>query len=401
MIRAGTVIRVVLMALALACSATLVFSGMHFSEYFRAPDAIFWGFAAPLLGVLLCTGFLVLPTAGRLALGSLLVTVALVEGIFAVVSAWGEPEVETYVAPEYYEDHEALGWVPKAGITTPASKRVNGAEIYDVEYAIDDRQRRITPVSAGQARSRFLLFFGGSCTFGEGLEQAETLPSLVAKRAPSHMPYNYGFHGYGPQQLLARLESESIADDVEEDDGILVYLFIDSHVNRAIGSLVIYTGWAHAAPYYEIDASGQPARRGNLTTGRPVTSLFYSLVGRSQVLRYFNVEMPLVITDSHVEHTAQIFARSAALFREQFRSRRFVVVMFPGSSLAGRLGAALDRQGVESLDYSQLLDYSQAKYHLPEDWHPTAEANEVIAEQLAADLAIHEDVSLWASEPQN
>jgi hypothetical protein len=100
-----------------------------------------------------------------------------------------------------------------------------------------------------------------------------------------------------------------------------------------------------------------------------------------------------VITDAHIEFTAQIFARSAVLFHEQFGSGRFVVVMFPGSTLAGRLRLALERLGVEFLDYSQLFDYQQPEYHLPEDWHPTARANQVMAQRLDADLVDGADPS--------
>jgi hypothetical protein len=387
------VIKRTLLALAFVCFAILAFSVVNAGEYFRDPHSILWRFAAPLTLALLCLAFVVLPATGRLALGSALVTVGLIEGFFALLNASQQPQVETYVDPGYYQEQNDLGWAPRPGITTRASKCVDGVPIYDVEYAIDDRGRRITPVASTQGRTRFVLFFGCSCTFGEGLAQTETLPFFVSKGAPRIMPYNYGFHGYGPQHLLARLESGSLRGEVEEREGDLVYLFIDSHVNRAIGSLAVYNGWAHSAPNYVIDASGEHVRRGTLTTGRPLTALAYSLLGSSQVLRHFRVEVPPVITDDHVEFTARIFARSAALFHEQFGPGRFVVVISPGSTLAGRLGSALERLGVESLDYSQLFDYQQPEYHLPEDWHPTAKANQVMAERLDADLADGADPS--------
>jgi len=387
------VIQRVLFALSIVCSAVLAFGVATAGEYFRDPHSILWHFALPLMLALLSLAFAVLPATGRLALGSVLLTLGVMEGSFALLNASRQPHVETYVDPGYYQQHDALGWAPRPGSTTRASKRVDGASIYDVEYAIDALGRRITPVASTQERTRFVLFFGCSCTFGEGLGQTETFPFFVAAGAPRIMPYNYGFHGYGPQHLLARLESGSLRGEVGEREGDLVYLFIDSHVNRAIGSLVVYNGWAHSAPNYEIDATGEVVRRGTLTTGKPLTALAYSMLGLSQVLRHFRVEIPPVITDAHVEFTAQIFARSAVLFREQFGSGRFVVVMFPGSTLAGRLRLALERLGVEFLDYSQLFDYQQPEYHLPEDWHPTARANQVMAQRLDADLVDGADPS--------
>jgi hypothetical protein len=361
--------------------------------YVRDPHTIFWAVGAPLALALLGTAWLSLPPTGRLALGSVVLALALVEGAAALVNASREPRIETHVAEDYYQEDPTLGWVPRPGIRTPAWKRVNGRTVYEVEYAIDARGRRLTPVAPARSRTRYALFFGDSCTFGEGVGQRETLPYYAAERAPDHAPYNYGFHGYGPQHLLARLESGTLRSEVEGDSGVGVYLFIDSHVNRAIGSLVVYTGWAHHAPHYVLDASGEPVRRGSLTTGRPFTALVQSVLGRSQLLRTFRIELPPRITDDHVDLTARILARAARLLRQQLGGGRFVVVAFPGSTLAGRLGAALDARGVELLDYSRLLDYAQPEHHIAHDWHPTPLTNRRLAQRLVADLGLAADAA--------
>jgi hypothetical protein len=202
------------------------------------------------------------------------------------------------------------------------------------------------------------------------------------------MPYNYGFHGYGPQQMLARLESDGLRAEIAEADGVLVYLFIDAHVSRAIGSLRVYTQWADDMPFYVLDASGRPWRHGNFNTGRPLTAMAYSLLGRSALLEAFRVDLPVRIDDRHVEITAALLARSQDLFHAQFGPQRFVVVAFPGSRLAGPLGTALRRRGVEFLDFSALLDPDRPEYHIPEDWHPTALTNRVLAEHVVDALAL-------------
>jgi hypothetical protein len=385
-------LRALLSASALACTALLLFASARHEDTFRDPEDIFWWFAVPLATGLSSLLLLVLPATGRLALLSSLLVIALFETGFGVVQNVTEQKIQTFTDPEYYQDDENLGYAPKPGIRTVARKHVNGDLVYEVDYEIDGYGRRATPLSPPPGeRTRFLLFFGGSCTFGEGLEQDQTLPYLVARQSPGHRPYNYGFHGYGPQQLLANLESGRLSQEVDEEAGTLVYLFIDSHVNRAIGSMVVYNGWAYATPNYVLDASGELSRRGTLTTGRPLRSLLYSILGRSHLLGHFRVELPPRITDRHVDLTARVFARSAALFRRTFGPQRFVVVMFPGSNLAGRLGRALDGLGVEHLDYSDLLDYSEPGYHIPHDWHPTALTNQIIADRFVEDLALAGD----------
>jgi hypothetical protein len=372
----------------LGCLAVLAFALTRYEECFRNPSLIFWWFGVPLSVGLLALAFLAVRGPARLGLASMILVLSLVETGFYSMNRWREPDVESYIDPEYYQGHPLLGYGPKRGITSHAWKKLDGTTLYDVEYTIDELGRRVTPVVRREGRRRFLLFFGGSFMFGEGVGDRETLPFFAGQQASREMPYNYGFHGYGPQQLLAELESDELRAEVTEGEGSLVYLFIDAHVNRAIGSMVVYTGWADAAPHYVLDGGGRPVRRGNFTTGRAPTALLYSIVGRSQVLKYFRLDVPFVITGRHMEFTARIFARASSLFQEQFGRGRFIVVIFPGSAHAARLARELRRVGVDRLDYSQLLDFEDAAHHIRHDYHPSARTYRLIADQLVQDLGI-------------
>ena len=388
--------------LLLACIVALAVGALRWDASFRDPTTIFWWFGVPLSGTLLAAAFLALPTSARLALAVTVLTVGILEAGAWALNAWAEPTVETWIDPEYYQAHSELGWAPKPGIKTRAWKRVAGEPVYDVQYSIDALGRRVTPGAAAGPRSTFLLFFGDSVTFGEGVQNAETFPHFVAERAPRVRAYNYGFHGYGPQQLLARLETQDLRTQVAEPDGSLVYLFIDAHVNRAIGSMVVYTGWADTAPYYGPGPDGALVRDGTLTTGRPMTSILYSILGRSQVLKRWHLDVPLAISERHIDLTARILAESARRFRQQFGGGRLVVVISssagdicprpagkqPGSTHAARLGRALNRHGVEFLDYSALFDAADPAYAIPNDCHPTPRAHRRLAEQLVMDLGL-------------
>ncbi len=382
-----------LAALVPGCVAVLAYGLLHFDACFRRPDLILRWFALPLLGLALAGVFALLPGAGRLALAATLSTWGLAEVGFGLARAWREPRTETFISHDYYQPDPTLGYGPMHGIRTRAWKRIEGGSLYDVEYEIDEEGRRVTPVEAREQRGRFLLVFGDSFSFGEGVQNEETLPACVAQRAPGYVPYNYAFHGYGPNQLLAKLESRTLRDEVHESEGVLLYVLIGAHVSRAIGSMAVYTSWAHDAPYYALDASGKPVRRGTFTTGRPWTSIGYALLGGSQVLKFLHLDVPPVVTDRHLTLTARIIGRSAALFKESFGPQRFVVLVYPEhwpSAIAGRLGSALTREGIEVLDYSSLFGSDRAQFFFPEDRHPTARAHEAVAEELVADLGLAE-----------
>jgi len=380
-------------AVALGCLAVLASGMLRYDACFRGPDLIFRWFALPLLGLALCLAFALLPATGQLALASVLVTWGMLESGFGVAERRREAHTEAFVARDYYQPDPMLGYGPERGIRARAWKRVDGSTLYDVEYDIDENGRRITPFEHPERRDRFLLFFGCSFAFGEGVSAEQTLPAFVARAAPRYVPYNYAFHGYGPNQLVAKLESGTLRQEIREREGTLVYVLIGAHVSRAIGSMVIHTRWAHDAPYYALDTAGQPVRRGTFTTGRPVLALGYALLGRSNVLRFLQLDVPPVITQHHIALTAGLLARSAALFRQSFGPERFVVVVHPEhwpSEVSARLAKALSEEGVEVLDYAQLFGADRQGYFFPEDRHPTARAHKAVAARLVADVGLGE-----------
>jgi hypothetical protein len=85
-----------------------------------------------------------------------------------------------------------------------ARRRSDGRVVYDVLYTIGADGLRPTP---GNPRAPAFLFFGDSCTFGEGVEDDETMPVAFARAldVPANVR-NFGFHGYGPHQMVRELE---------------------------------------------------------------------------------------------------------------------------------------------------------------------------------------------------
>ena len=94
-------------------------------------------------------------------------------------------------------------------------RTIDGAPIYDVVYRTDGWGRRETPVADGPDRATFLLFFGDSNAFGEGLPATETLPSHLGVAAPSARPYNYGVSGYGPSHALVLVQTANGSLDLQ------------------------------------------------------------------------------------------------------------------------------------------------------------------------------------------
>ncbi len=336
------------------------------------------------------------PRTAALAIG-LAVAAALVaigEGVCFVllhINAPPEPERIGAAGKGFMIQDELLGYKPKPNVRERAALRRGGRVIFDTVYSTDKFSRRVTPVDGPAARSECALFFGGSYTFGEGVADGETLPAFFGALCPRYRPYNYGCPGYGPQQMLAKLQSGDLPKEVGQRKGIAVYTFMRHHVARAIGDMHVYTLWGADMPYYTWGPDGGLVRDGSFRTGRPWTSLLYGIVGRSQIAKYFHVCLPPRITSEHIRLTAKIIEESRIAFERQFQSAGFFVVLHPAwQSFAEKMRASLEGSGVVCLDYSGWWQWRQRRTTLPGDSHPNARGHFVVAQRLAHDVRYEE-----------
>src|SRR5262249_49780667 len=141
--------------------------------------------------------------AMRSSVAVVVLTLGVVIGLLIVeAGAWflrPPPPPQRSVTPFYYEDDPVLGWRLKPGVFRDV-ETIDGRLVHDVTYHIGDDHRRLTPAGSG-----CVWFFGCSFTFGQGVEDNQTLPYwvgvLTGRRA-----INFGTSAYGAQQMLAALE---------------------------------------------------------------------------------------------------------------------------------------------------------------------------------------------------
>ena len=292
-----------------------------------------------------------------------------------------QEEVKTIIDP-------ILGYrlPPHARLTE--TKAVGGKVIYHATASTDAFGRRLTPVDHVEQRHRFLLFFGCSMTFGLGVNDDETMPFYVGQYATHYRPYNYGVSGYGPNHLLAQLQHRDLTKEIQETEGIAVYTFIDHHIPRVIGTMWLYNLWERHAPFYTLEAHDRLVHRGDFTSGRPLLSFLYWVLGKSQILQYYNINFPVRIREEHVRLTARIIAEARTAFQQQFPHAAFYVLLYPGVSRGPDLIPYLAQAGVKYLDYAHLIDWPHPEFTLADGAHPTAQGHRVVAAQLAKDLGI-------------
>jgi hypothetical protein len=290
---------------------------------------------------------------------------------------------------KFMQPDAQLGYKPIPGAQVQVTKELNGHLVYETSYAFDAWSRRITPVAPPRQRQKFIAFFGCSLTFGEGVRQDQTMPFYAGQLAPDYTPYNYGFSGYGPQQMLAKLQEDGMERELPEGSGVLVYTFFGAHIKRAIGSMQVFNEWSYNMPYYTLNSQNELVRIGSLTTGRPLLALFYRVVGNLQFSKYFQVDLPPRITEGHIRLTARIIEESCLACKRRFPDSVFCLVIYPGAhNLAGVI-PELRQAGVKVLDYASLWDgRNLAGYEIEHDGHPTGLSHRELAGQIVKDLGL-------------
>lgn len=260
--------------------------------------------------------------------------------------------------------------------------------VYDIKYSFDKYNRRINPSnSVHRKNKKFALFFGGSYTLGEGVNDNENLPFHFVREDSTYISYNYGFGGYGPQQMLSNLNKPNIVEGIKEEKGVCFYLYINPHVKRANGFFNVFTKFGAFTPYYRIE-KGRAYHEGNFIEGRPLISYFYFLLSNSNILKYFKIDFPLKITTKHYEITASIIKESYKTYLKKFGQKNdFYLIIYPGNS--GKIIDYLNDTGIQILRYENLFEnLDQYKIHSPYEGHPNTRAFEQLAKEINKDIKL-------------
>ena len=270
--------------------------------------------------------------------------------------------------------------------------RPDGVPIYSVQVSTDALGRRVTvDPDPGRARAVHLTTLGCSFTWGQGVNDGETLASQLAGQLQDRRVYNLGISGAGPNDLLAREEQLGLFGELAEQRGDAVYLFIGDHVRRANGAMSVVGQWAAGSAYMEEVSPGRFQFAGPWREAFPFRTRFFHRLANRQATRFFRFDWPPV-DRAAVERTARMLSDLRRVYRVRTDTRNgFTVVIFETSGVdRAMLRAALDQSRIPYLDYSS-IDWSRvtgeaATYAL--DGHPRAPTYAALAQALVEDLRL-------------
>lgn len=282
----------------------------------------------------------------------------------------------------YRTSHPYLGYAPNPGVAAGSSLVVDDTTIYDVKYTINATGQRIGPLPP-QPGKACILFFGGSFTFGEGVEDNETLP-WRAGELTGIPTINFGFHGYGPHQMLSAIEN-GLVDEAAADcrPVAAVYSTVIEHVFRSAGKAF----WDTDGPRYVADGSGLARHTGTFAdyaTGldraihKVRSKLDLSAAYRRFIGSYSRYQ------DDDIAIYLAVIATAQERLRAKYPGIEFSVLFWDQHRNEVSTGL---QAGIEAIP-ARLFKVTDAIPDLSENWgiytlaydgHPTALANEKLA----------------------
>ncbi len=263
--------------------------------------------------------------------------------------------------------------------------KVNGTDtVFDVHYSIDHFNKRITP-GFDSTKKNYALFFGCSIGFGFGLEDDQTLAYQVQEQGESVNSYNFAISGTGTNHMLAEFQYRDLSQQVAEKDGCGYYIFFWDHIYRAIGTMTRYTEWLHLAPYYKMQ-NGKLKRDKLFKDGRPFISDMYERLYQTNIMKYFELDLPLKLNDSHFDLVTEMVLETKRAYEKQFGNDKFYLVIYPNyvaytPEQMQIFKSYLKKKKIKFIDLSHKIVYG-GKYTLQGDAHPNAETNKLIAKYL-------------------
>ena len=344
-----------------------------------------WTFA--LLFLLLAAAAVV--AAGRLRDG-FVVLAALAFGLFAVELTADalEPKNPLTITQGWAKYDRTEGWaLARPGVIE--AQRLDpktGKLAYKARYTIDANDNRLT-TATGDGPG--VIFFGGSFTFGDGLNDDSTMPQHFADLFTGRQrTVNLGVTGYGPQQFLRAMETGYKADVIGVKPAAFVFLTVPFHAART----ACKEPWTSNAPLYAL-VQDKVTFVGACYNG--LAGIAHEWIANCAAYRVFLRPLQSRLTHDDITLYIRIVAQATKAARQRYGVETLVPFLDAVPHYLDGTGydnatilRELQSQGVAAVDMTLADRPSEGVYaSIPGDGHPTGYANLTRAPMIRDALA--------------
>ncbi|MBS1577941.1 MAG: hypothetical protein JST09_21830 [Bacteroidetes bacterium] len=245
---------------------------------------------------------------------------------------------------------------------------------------------------------RETVFLGCSVTMGECLPDEETLPCQYGKLS-GISAVNRGYNGFGVHQVYQLFKFKYANQD--NHNRVFVYTFLLDHLIRANG---LYT-WNMAGPYFEVSGDSLvfkgPSFQFHKIKGLSL-AYYASFFGAFTFIRN-NIEK-IALDWSIRKLSAKDLSREYLMIKKMAErinatGGRLVILNWDSNATRNKISEVLSQDSVTNcisnaispsggkvLPVSAVINFSDKKYFVPKDGHPSALAYSVLADYLIRNL---------------
>jgi len=306
-----------------------------------------------------------------------------VSSFYSINNAENNSRYEGEYTQDYSTSNEILGYAPNKSKTVTSRKYMGQRLLYNVSYTINDLGLRNSSSSEPLYKDQCILFFGDSFTFGEGVNDFETLPYIVQKLS-KYPVYNFGFHGYGAHQMLSAIEHGMVKDIINCKPRIVIYQAALFQVSRSAG----YSWWNKHGPRYILLPDGSIKYDGHFDDGNWIQNKARAQLAKSFTYKKYLIYKLGKINEKDLKLFIEIISQSQKLLKEQYPIIEFHVIYWDDKTTKFNnfFIDALKNKGLHIHLISQILpDYlsNKSRYLLSKyDNHPNYIAYQDIAQYV-------------------
>jgi hypothetical protein len=288
-----------------------------------------------------------------------------------------------------FQFDKILGWRLNDGIYS--QKHFD----FEANYTISDGKR--LTINNGCTKShRTINLFGDSFTFGIGVEDHETIASLLSKEAKEYCVNNYGISGYGPDQYKLLYDMKANGDDIN------IFIILTGNDYTDINSKTDQAGVRHKPllvlenNHYSWDFPEPEKDYNNIANIKQsrVSSKFLDLLRSSLRKIPFIIKLRNYIVKADVDYVKSAIDRFDFLYKSIDRDKTIFLIV-PSNSLVSGISKYTNEGCFEQLlneyltvnNFKHLSLYQENILHIEDYWihegHPNPNGNLKIAASIS------------------
>lgn len=308
-----------------------------------------------------------------------------------------------------YSSHPLTGFmIAEAGEMQVAKVSLSGDTIFSTSYNLipDSGSNSIAMNHRSAFRSTSndsaeLVFLGCSITYGEGIRDHETF-AYKAGEISNTSSLNFGFSGFGTHQAY-NIYLNKFAKLTDKKNRSFIYSFIPDHILRA---KCIYP-WNINDPYFDVKGDSLALKgKASDVSGFAKTNKYTKYLSLMNSFTFINDITTSIVSAKAAKELSDVDYKRVFLMLSNMQqsisanNNKLIVIYWDkykwkeadDSKVLDKAAIEKDmetlkQKGVTIIKASEVFDINNTNFFIKGDGHPTANANELIAERIVKEVS--------------